>query len=117
MAATDILLFPSHMDDLGRPAFEASALGKPVIATRKDRRTQTVKDGATGTLAPPRELARLADTILRLPTNPAEMKRLGKAGFAYARENFDSRRNAAKIVAIYDEVLSNHARSQSTRPT
>ena len=106
MAAMDIVLFPSHMDALGRPAFEASALGKPVIAASKDKLTGLVKDGETGILIPPREPGRLAQAVLHLLNNPAEMARMGQAGYVYAREHFDSRRNADKIMAIYDEVLA-----------
>ena len=94
------------------------AVGKPIIATSKDRRTRIVKDGETGILIPPREPERLADAILHLLNNPVEMTRLGQAGFAYARKTFDSRRNAAKIMATYDEVLSSDTMSSdATRST
>jgi glycosyltransferase involved in cell wall biosynthesis len=107
MAAMDIVVFPSHLDALGRPALEASALGKPSVATSRNKMTGVVKDGETGILIPPREPGRLAQAILHLLNNPAEMARMGQAGYVYAREHFDSRRNADKIMAIYDEVLAN----------
>ncbi len=110
MAAMDIVLCPSHLPALGRPVFEASALGKPVIATSQDRRTRIIADGKTGLLVPPRDPARLANAILRLLANPAESAEMGRAGYAYAREHFDHRRNAEKIMAVYDQVLASKTR-------
>lgn len=105
MAAMDVVLFPSHMDALGRPAFEASALGRPVIAAATRSRSGLIKSGETGLLVPPRNPARLADAILSLVNQPAERQRLGQTGYTYARQNFDSHLNGQRIMAIYDEVL------------
>lgn len=69
LAALDVLLVPSWAEPFGRVVVEGMAAGLPVVATGVGGPAELVTDGVTGFLAPPRQPARWADTVIRLLTD------------------------------------------------
>jgi len=102
----DVLCFPSHFDAPGRPAFEAAFFGVPSIAAISAPTPDTVVDGVTGLIVPPRQPARLAEAILYLAQNPQIRKAMGEKARSLAHEHFDIRKNAGKVLALYRHLVS-----------
>lgn len=90
--------------------FEASALGKAVIATRTGGMETFVKDGETGILVPPYDVAALRDAIGYLWSNPAVAARMGMAGRRYVEQRFNPRVINRNIIAFVDNLRDRAAR-------
>lgn len=105
LAASDMLLFPSSVPHFARPAIEAAAMAKPVVASNLGGPAELVIDGETGLLVEPNAPAALAVAINALLDDPARMQQMGRAGRQRAREAFNAEINAAATLALYDELL------------
>ena len=93
----------------GRTPIEAGACGKPVIATNHGGACETVMDGDTGWLVEPNSPKAMAVAIeeaLRLPTDSEEYIRMSENGIWNARENFSTETMCAKVIEVYDELLT-----------
>jgi glycosyltransferase involved in cell wall biosynthesis len=60
--------------------YEYLAAGLPVVATREGELPTALDEGRLGVLVPPGEPVALADALARLRDDPAERRRLGRAG-------------------------------------
>jgi len=80
LAALDIFVMPSHREGFGLSNIEASAMGLPVVSTRIPGCVDSVVDGLTGLLVPPRDAEKLAEAI-QTYLDRAELRREhGEAG-------------------------------------
>ena len=105
LAALDILAFPAMTSHSPLPAIEAAAMNKPVVASDWPAIREVVSDGATGLLFPPGDAEALAGAILRLAEDRGMRNTLGENAHTTAMERFDSRKNAARLQAIYQQVI------------
>jgi glycosyltransferase involved in cell wall biosynthesis len=101
----DVICFPSHLDAVGRPVLEAAWFGVPSIAAVDDPRPDTFVPGETGVRVPARDPAALAGAITQLASHRTEVLRMGEAALQLAQQNFDSRKNAQRVLEIYERVL------------
>lgn len=62
-AALDALVIPSHTEGLPRVLLEASAAGRPTVATAVGGIPEVIRDGDTGILCEPKQPAQLASAI------------------------------------------------------
>lgn len=108
----DVLCFPSHLNAVGRPVFEAALFGIPSIAAVKDPKPDTIIDQVTGVCIDTSDPIALADAIEFLIKNPDERKLLGKNAYHLAIKNFDIKRNGIKLLGLYQTILCNKVRSQ-----
>ncbi|HSA99816.1 MAG TPA: glycosyltransferase, partial [Anaerolineales bacterium] len=102
----DLLCFPSHLDAVGRPVIEAAWFGVPSIVAVARPLPDTLVDGETGLRIPVQDPQALAAVICRLCKERGEVRRMGQAARALAEENFDSKKNACSMLAIYERVLA-----------
>jgi glycosyltransferase involved in cell wall biosynthesis len=105
LASAQCLVLASDYEGCPLSVIEAMAAGVPVVATRVGGVPELVADGATGLLAEPRDPAALARALATVLTDPALARRLGDAGRRLAQEQLSRELMAARIVAIYDEIL------------
>lgn len=77
-----VLALPTYREGLGYASIEAAALEIPVVATRVTGCVDSVDDGVTGTLVPPRDVAALTEAIATYLADPALRARHGAAGRA-----------------------------------
>jgi len=84
---------------------EASATGIPVVATRWNGIPEIVRDGETGLLVPPHEVAALADAIKRLLRDERLAANLGSNGRKFVAQNFTVQRVAQDFLAALAERL------------
>ena len=115
LSRSDILLAPSvsALDgdtEGGAPVsvIEALAAAVPVVATTHCDIPNIVADGESGLLCKEHDIATLATHLVKLAGNPDLRASMGRAGRLYAVNEHDIRRQAAKLRAIYDEVLIRH---------
>jgi len=77
----DCIVLPSYREGMPRALLEASAMGKPVVATDVPGVRDAVDDGLTGYLCKARSARSLADAMLKMGRlSPAERQKLGVAG-------------------------------------
>ena len=104
-----MLIFPSRgPESLSRVLIEASALGVPIAAMTTGGTTDIIEHDVTGLLSD--TAAGLADDVRRLRHDDALRRRLGEAAARQAAERFDSRAVAARIRALYRELLEGRRR-------
>lgn len=102
----DVLCFPSHLQGVGRPVFEAGYSRVPSIVAMSDPRPDTFIHGHTGLCIPPNDPIALADAIQHFHDRRDEVRRMGENAYELARRNFNSAENAAKVLEIYRHLLS-----------
>jgi glycosyltransferase involved in cell wall biosynthesis len=106
IAALDILVVCNHHGVMGRPPFEAMAVGTPVAAWQgHSLRSDVVRNGETALLASRGDLESLAQAVVRLADDAVLRKSLSERGMQYARENFDPQCNARLVEQVYEDVL------------
>ena len=105
LAAADLLVFPSTQPHFARPVVEAGAMGKASIGSNLGGVNELIDHGRTGLLVEPGSPTALADAIKDLLTNPGKLKSLGDNAYQKARQDFDARKQIAKIIKIYDAIL------------
>lgn len=110
MAACDLFVLASLWEGFGLVFLEAMAAGKPVVATHVSAIPEVVLHGETGLLVPPRDVAALANAIIRLCEDPAERRRLGRNGYQRVRRHFIADRMVDETLAIYRDCLDEAAR-------
>lgn len=107
-AAADLFVLPSISGPENSPVvvFEAMATGKPVVASSLPGVREIVRDGDTGLLVPPRDVAALAGALSRLAADPSLRARLGRQGRALTEhQTWDH--CAGRMNEIYHAVAGN----------
>lgn len=101
-AAADVVCQVSRWEEgFGYVIAEALAAERPVIGTRAGAIPELVRDGQTGLLVERRNPAELAARILELLRDAPLRRRMGEAGRKLAMEEFDQRRNVARLIELY----------------
>ena len=80
LAAIDIFVMPSYREGFGLSNIEASAMGLPIVSTRIPGCIDSVKDGLTGLLVPPRDVEKLVEAIQSYLNDPELRRKHGQAG-------------------------------------
>ncbi|MFQ3536981.1 MAG: glycosyltransferase family 4 protein [Aggregatilineales bacterium] len=109
IAASDVMVCSSWFESLGMVALESMAMGRPIVSTRVGGPSETVLDGETGYLVPPRQPEALAERVIALLRDPERRKAFGERGAAHVRHNFSAQRHAADITALIDALLQQGA--------
>jgi glycosyltransferase involved in cell wall biosynthesis len=90
LSALDLVVFPSLWEGTPLTAFEALAMGKPIVATDADGLADILTDGADARIVPRRDSTALAHAIVHLLRNPAERNALAvRARLTGARYDID----------------------------
>ena len=99
LAACHVFVLPSYREGSPNATLEALATGRAIITTDVPGCRETVVDGETGRLVPPRDARALADAMIALARDPALVRRMGVAGRRLAERRFDARVVDGTIVA------------------
>ena len=106
LRSADLVVCTPWYEPFGIVPLEAMACGVPVVASAVGGFLDTVVDGATGTLVPPRRPDRLAAAMRRLLSEPFWREAYGTAGVDRARSRYSWDRIAAGTLAVYDGLLA-----------
>ena len=104
-ASVDLLAMPSLYEGLGVAALEAMAAGRPVVATRVGGLPESVVDGTTGFLVPPRNPAALAEAITKFIQSPSLAQKMGSSGRERVRQQFSLEHMAKENESYYYELV------------
>ncbi len=102
----NLLCFPSYLNAVGRPVFEAAFSKVPSIVAISNPMADTIVDRQTGYCIAPKSSAAIADAIEYFCLHPEEMRRMGNAAYQLAMRNFDINKNAEQMLGIYQEALN-----------
>jgi glycosyltransferase involved in cell wall biosynthesis/nucleoside-diphosphate-sugar epimerase len=109
LAASDILVLPTHREGMPNVVLEAAAMGIPSITTTATGAVDSVVDSDTGLLVRPGDADALGAAILRLINDGALRRRYGAAARARVVRDFQPTDVARAIV--------DHALSHDQAPT
>ena len=101
LSSADVVVSDPGYEPFGIVSVEAMACGSAVIASAVGGHLDTVADGVTGLLVPPRDPAALAGRLSRLLADPGWRRELGAAGAVRARARYSWDRIAAETEAVY----------------
>jgi len=103
-AGSHIAVLPSRREGLPLSLLEASACGRPMVATDVPGCREVVRDGETGLLAPLDDAPALAAAIARLAGDAGLRRRMGAAARVRAETEFSSAIIGEKTVQLYREL-------------
>ncbi len=111
LSAFDLSVFPSLWEGTPITAFEALAMGKPIVATDADGLLDILTDTHDAVIVPKRNAGALAGKIIWAIDNPAERVRLGAAARVTGRQ-YDISAFVRKMERLYTLL---HQVSRATR--
>jgi glycosyltransferase involved in cell wall biosynthesis len=97
----DIYLCPSWDEGLGMPPMEAMACGAALVTYDNGGCRDYARDGETALVAPRRDVAALAEALVRVAGDAALRSRLAAAGQARVTTEFDWDRAVARMEALF----------------
>lgn len=100
-----VVVLPSYREGLPVSLLEASACGKPIIATDVPGCRDVVRHRENGLLVPPRNARALADAMTVLLDNPELRHAMGERGRAFVVKEFSATMVTRQTLALYDELL------------
>lgn len=108
LAASDILVLPSHEEGFSNVILEAMAAGLPLVATRVGGAQEAVLDGVTGWLVQPNRPKELATKIVDLLNNPKRSKEWGERGKERVKKEFGIEKMVEEHLMLYQRVMNYH---------
>jgi D-inositol-3-phosphate glycosyltransferase len=109
LRSADVAVCVPWYEPFGIVPLEAMACGVPVVASATGGLVDTVVDGVTGLLVPPRRPDRVAAALRRLLADAELRARLGAAGVRRARARYSWARVADATLAAYAPLLERAA--------
>jgi glycosyltransferase involved in cell wall biosynthesis len=107
-------VLPSHREALPMAILESMAWGVPVVATRVGGVPLAVRDGETGLLVEPRDVAALERALVALLRDDALRRRMGRAGRQRAIELFSADAQLQRVEALWREAVQPSPREPAT---
>jgi glycosyltransferase involved in cell wall biosynthesis len=101
LAISDVLCLPSYREGFGTVVIEAAAMGIPCVGTNVYGLKDSIVDGDTGILVPPRNPEALGDAMKFLIDNPEVLAVMGSKARKRVCEEFDSREINKKTADEY----------------
>ena len=104
LAESDIMCFPSLIDQAPNAVLEASSAGLPVVSNPIGAIPEMVIDGETGLLVDCKSPERVLEALKTLIRDPDLRHRLGRAGSRHVARNYSIRRSADTIIKALNSV-------------
>ena len=105
-ASLDVMVSASRQEGLPMAILEGMASGVPLVATSVGEVPTVVRDGRTGIVVKPEDVAALAAAIASLLPDPARRARLGAAARQLIEEEYSAQRMTADYLRIYEEAIA-----------
>ncbi|HVP43777.1 MAG TPA: glycosyltransferase family 4 protein [Terriglobales bacterium] len=102
----DVFVLPTYREGFPTTVLEAQAAGKPVVTTTATGAVDSIVDGVTGILVPPRDVEALCGAIERLLLDPVTATRMGTAGRERVLRYFQRQQVWNWLLHAYRDLLS-----------
>jgi len=106
MRAADLVVCVPWYEPFGIVPLEAMACGTPVIASAVGGMLDSVADGETGVLVPPRNPDAVAAAVRRVVADPAARHRMGRAASRAVAARYSWDHVAAATESVYGDVVA-----------
>ncbi len=106
LRSADVVTCTPWYEPFGIVPLEAMACGRPVVGSAVGGLLDTVVDGVTGVLVPPRDPERLAVVLGELLADPVRRTALGKAGARRVAENYTWAKVAEDTERVYERLTA-----------
>ena len=106
LSAADVFVLPSFREGFPMSVIEAMTMAKPVIASNIEGINESVSDGESGLLVPPKNSAALADAIAALFKDRARAAEMGRRGREIAVAKF----GLDKMIEAHEELYGELAK-------
>ena len=104
MAISDILVLPSYREGFGTVVIEAASMGLPCIGTSIYGLSDSIVDGETGILVPPKNVPELALAMERLIADPKLRAHMGTQARQRVEKDFSSSAINSQLIAEYADL-------------
>jgi glycosyltransferase involved in cell wall biosynthesis len=109
-AAAELFLLPSRQENFALTVAEAMQMGVPVVITDKVNTWPYVEEAGAGLVLAERDIETLLPRAMEtLLTDAGTRSKMSAQGGRYARDRLTWHASAQKLIACYDQVLSNRS--------
>lgn len=108
LSITDVFCLPSYREGFPNTVIEAAAMGVPTVGTRIVGLVDSVVDGETGILVPPRDVGALTDALSRMLSDEPLRMRMGRAAQERARSLYDANVVNRFLLEEYESLRQQH---------
>lgn len=121
LAESDIMCFPSVIDQAPNAVLEGASAGLPVIGHRGGAVPDMILDGVSGVVIDCHRPEEIAEALDALIADPELRARMGAAGSRHVRENYNIWTSADRLVDALEAAAgatgTARARARSSAPT
>jgi len=112
LAAMDVFTLPSVLEE-GFPTavLEAQAAGLPIVASDVGGTRETIKEGSTGLLVPPKDPAAVSDALAKLIGDDGTRARMGQVARRWIEGSFSVQAMIDQVCTTYQQALDEYRRS------
>jgi glycosyltransferase involved in cell wall biosynthesis len=100
-----VLCFPSHINAVGRPVFEAGFFKVPSIVAITNPQPDAIIHMQTGICIEAKNPQSLASAVLHFCNQPSEITRMGENAYQLAINHYSVSVNSKKILRMYDSII------------
>jgi len=98
-------VFPSNEEGLAKAIIEAMASGLPIVATHQSGATTLVEDGVEGFIVRGRDVAQLADAMIKVASDRELNERMGRADYERGARRNSWGDHADRVIKLCAEAL------------
>ena len=111
--SSDVVVFTSYSEGLGRVLLEAQAMQRPVVAYNVGGISEAMQQGVGGCLVKKGAVEELAKQIRDLLENPHKRYEMGESGRKYVAERFSMESLVVRHERFYMDILKATGKAQS----
>ena len=115
-AACDVVVFPALLNHFARPAVEAGAAGRPIVASNLPSVAEVVHDRENGILFEPGNVREMASALKDVLSDELLAARLGIAARRIVDERFEARPLIARLEQCYQRLVGPTTVVQGRQP-
>ena len=101
---------PATYEGFGQTAIEAQACGCPAVVSSGGGGAEAVRDGTTGFVVPPGDVAATARALDAILGDPATRARMSAAALAWVADHFAMDHYIDRIITVYEKVIARSRR-------
>ena len=106
LSIAEICVLSSTTEGFSNSILEYMAAGKAVVATDVGGAAEAISERETGFLVASNDDRQMAQRLIELLQSPARSKEMGEAGRKKIEENFSTRAQLEKNLALYENLLT-----------